>query len=71
MNRLIVIAFALFLSAGWGAAIMRFKAAGTETQQPPQQLLPADPTPEDGASMDPWGRSESGASWDPWGSPQG
>jgi hypothetical protein len=61
MNRLPVIALALFLSAGWWGDLVRSTAAAlglnvpavAEDQAPPPP--PPHPTTESGCSMDPWG----------------
>jgi len=62
MDRLILLAIALFLATGLGPAIVRSKAAApaVETQQSPPQLPPYGPTTESGCSMDPWGCPDGG-----------
>lgn len=62
MDRVIVIALALFLATSLGALVVNSKAEapGVETQQSRPQLLPEGQTTEDGCSMDPWGCPEGG-----------
>lgn len=62
MNRLPVLALALFLSAGWWGDLVRSTAAAlglnlpatAEDQAPPPPPPPA-PSTESACSMDPWG----------------